>query len=422
MRLTNRAWAGEGCKLAALLLVAFTFVTLSATAMPVVKAGSVTMMQRGGVVTFGYELETEPGVVTVDIQTNGVSIGGQYLTDFSGDVNKLVGVGRHTFTWKPYKAWPGDNTVAGVTAVVTAWATNAPPDYMAVSLETAQTVRYYANAESVPFGVTNDMYKTDWLLMRKIPAANEAWRMGSPTNETGRYALREKARLVTLTNDFYIGVYPCTQRQYELIYGTRPSYFNNDAYYATRPVQSIKYNTLRGTAPTYDWPTTGFSVDSGSFFSLLRTHSGIQSFDLPGDAEWEFACRAGTGTAIYGSSLGAIACRGRTNDPGRDVDTTKGTAPVGSYEPNAFGLYDMIGNVWEYCRDWFAETTQDFDPLTGATASSGNSTGNNCRIGRGGAWYREEAVCRSAHRHPFDPTNPDKQCGFRIWCQARAVK
>jgi formylglycine-generating enzyme required for sulfatase activity len=406
--------------LAALLLVAFTFVTLSATAMPVVKAGSVTMMQRGGVVTFGYELETEPGVVTVDIQTNGVSIGGQYLTDFSGDVNKLVGVGRHTFTWKPYKAWPGDNTVAGVTAVVTAWATNAPPDYMAVSLETAQTVRYYANAESVPFGVTNDMYKTDWLLMRKIPAANEAWRMGSPTNETGRYALREKARLVTLTNDFYIGVYPCTQRQYELIYGTRPSYFNNDAYYATRPVQSIKYNTLRGTAPTYDWPTTGFSVDSGSFFSLLRTHSGIQSFDLPGDAEWEFACRAGTGTAIYGSSLAAIARYGK--DAGSDADTTKGTAAVGSYEPNAFGLYDMIGNIFEYCRDWFAETTQDFDSLTGATASSGNSTGNGCRIGRGGAYHRDASICRSAHRHPFSPGFGDPQCGFRVWCKAEAVK
>ena len=395
---------------------------MAATAEPVVKASSVTMTQRGDTVTIRYEIENEPGVVTVDIQTNGVSIGGQYLTHFAGDVNRLVDVGQHTMTWKPRKAWPGEKIVDGVTAVVTVWATNAPPDYMAVHLVAAETVRYYADKESVPFGVTNDMYKTDWLLMRKIPAANVSWRMGSPTTETGRFEKREKARLVTLTNDFYIGVYPCTQRQYELIHGDRPSSFNNNAYYATRPVQKIDYVSLRGATPTYDWPTTDFAVDPNGFFGLLRKLSGINTFDLPGDAEWEFACRAGTGTSIYGSSLAAIACQGRTQSPGADVDTTKGTDAVGNYEPNAFGLYDMIGNVWEYCRDWFQETTTDFDPLTGPTASSGNSTGNGCRIGRGGAWYRTSEFLRSAHRHPFNPPTADPQCGFRVWCKAEAVK
>lgn len=394
----------------------------AAAAEPVVKASSVTMAQSGDTVTIGYEIENEPGVVTVDIQTNGVSIGGQYLTHFAGDVNRLVDEGRHSMTWKPRKAWPGEKIVDGVTAVVTAWATNAPPDYMAVHLVAAETVRYYADRESVPFGVTNDMYKTEWLLMRKIPAANVTWRMGSPTTEAGRYEKREKARLVTLTNDFYIGVYPCTQRQYELIHGDRPSSFNNNACYATRPVQKLAYVTIRGATPTYDWPATGFAVDPNGFFGLLRKLSGINTFDFPGDAEWEFACRAGTGGAIYGSSLAAIACRGREQNPGADVDTTKGTDAVGNYEPNAFGLYDMIGNVWEYCRDWFQETTQDFDPLTGPTASSGNSTGNDCRLARGGAWYREDSVCRSAHRHPFNPSFGDVQNGFRVWCKAEAVK
>ena len=404
------------------ITAAIAFMAAAATAEPVVKANSVTMIQGDDTVTISYELESEPGVVTVDIQTNGVSIGGRHLTHFSGDVNRLVGVGRHTFTWKPYRAWPGNKITEGVTAVVTAWATNAPPDYMAVHLVAAETVRYYADKESVPFGVTNDMYKTEWLLMRKIPAANEVWRMGSPTNETGRTAKREKARIVMIPNDYYIGVYPCTQRQYELIHGDRPSTFNNNAYYATRPLQKIDYVSLRGATPTYDWPTTGHAVSPTGFFGLLRNLSGIKTFDFPGDAEWEFACRAGTATAIYGSSLAAIACYNRTQDPGTDVDTTKGTTPVGSYEPNAFGLYDMIGNVWEYCRDWFQETEQEFDPLTGPTASSGNSSGNGCRMGRGGAWYRDSSVCRSAHRHPFNPSNADKQCGFRVWCEAMAVK
>ena len=399
---------------------AIALMTAAATAEPVVKSESVSVAMSNDTVVISYELETDPGVVTVDIQTNGVSIGGRHLTYFGGDVNRLLDVGPHVMTWKPYKAWPGVKIADGLTAVVTAWPTNAPPDYMAVHLTATETVRYYANAESVPFGVTNDMYKTDWLLMRKIPAANVTWRMGSPTSETGRYEKREKARLVTLTNDFYIGVYPCTQRQYELIRGDRPSKFNNNAYYATRPVQSLAYNTLRGESPTYDWPTTGHAVSPTGFLGLLRVHSGIQSFDFPGDAEWEFACRAGTGTAIYGSSLAAIARYGK--DAGSDADTTKGTAAVGSYEPNAFGLYDMIGNIFEYCRDWFAETTQDFDSLTGATASSGNSTGNGCRIGRGGAYHRDASICRSAHRHPFSPGFGDPQCGFRVWCKAEAVK
>ena len=397
---------------------AIALMTAAVTAEPVVKSESVSVAMSNDTVVISYELETDPGVVTVDIQTNGVSIGGRHLTYFGGDVNRLLDVGPHVITWKPYKAWPGVKISDGLTAVVTAWPTNAPPDYMAVHLTATETVRYYANAESVPFGVTNDMYKTDWLLMRKIPAANVTWRMGSPTGEANRIANREKPRLVTIPNDYYIGVYPCTQRQYELIHGDRPSKFNNNAYYATRPVQSLAYNTLRGASPTYNWPTTGFSVDPAGFFGLLRVHSGIPSFDFPGDAEWEFACRAGTGTAIYGSSLDAIACYNRTQDPGAGVDTTKGTAAVGSYEPNAFGLYDMIGNIFEYCRDWFAETTQDFDPLTGSTTPNSS----NHRIGRGGAWWRDSSICRSAHRHPFSPGFGDPQCGFRVWCKAEAVK
>ena len=390
---------------------AMSFIATVATAEPVIKTGSVTMSQSNGTVTIGYELESEPGVVTVDIQTNGVSIGGQFLTYFSGDVNKLVGIGQHSMTWKPYKAWPGNKIVDGATAVVTAWSTNAPPDYMAVHMTATETVRYYATAESVPFGVTNDMYKTDWLLMRKIPAANVTWRMGSPTNETGRSATSEKAQIVTIPNDFYIGVYPCTQRQYELIHGDKPSYFSNSDYYATRPVQSVDYSTLRGATPTYNWPTTGSSVNSSSFFGLLRAHSGIPSFDLPGDAEWEFACRAGTGTAIYGSSLAAIACQGRNSSAAANVDATDGTDVVGNHEPNAFGLYDMIGNVWEYCRDWFSNTAS----LTGPDTAT-------YRVGRGGAWSRAASELRSAHRHQFSATYADKQCGFRIWCEATAVK
>ena len=110
-----------------------------------------------------------------------------------------------------------------VQAVVTAWATNAPPNYMVVSLTAEKTIRFYANAESVPFGITNDLYKTDEMVFRKCPAANVEWRMGSPVTpaESGRDATSEVPHYVTHGEDFYIGVYEVTQRQYERVRGQR---------------------------------------------------------------------------------------------------------------------------------------------------------------------------------------------------------
>lgn len=113
-------------------------------------------------------------------------------------MNRLVkdAAGTKTITWQPDKAWPGEFTDPGVEvrAVVTAWATNAPPDYMVVDLAAKSNVTYYACAEAVPYGVTNDLYKTTSLVMRKIPAGQVVWNMGSAGS----------AHKILISNDYYL--------------------------------------------------------------------------------------------------------------------------------------------------------------------------------------------------------------------------
>ena len=392
-------------------------------AVPVVDPSSVTMSQGGSSreVTISYRLTGEPAVVTIDIQTNGCSIGGENLWYFRGDVNKLVQPGEmlRKAYWRPDKAWPGHLVQSGVTAVVTAWATNSPPDIMVVSLVAPSNVMYYANAASVPNGITNEMYKTDYLALRKIPAANVTWRMGSPATpaELGRDATKETPHLVTLANDFYLGVYEVTQAQYLRIVGTNPSSFQYSPDFMTRPVEIANWNTIRGT--TYVWPDDGHQVDATSFVGKLRMFVGHEGFDVPTEAQWEFACRAGVGSALYtgeelsntkvSDNLEAISRYRQTGLVGgvngtlpstSDPADVGATARVGTYLPNGYGLYDMIGNVWELCLDWYGSY-----PSGSVTDPTGPESGSY-RVCRGGSWVNTDSICRSAFR-TYNDDRPD---------------
>lgn len=174
---------------------------VSANAAP--KVSNVTFAQdsiSSRKVTITYKLETEPAIITIDILTNGVSIGERHLTGFAGDANRVVSTGDvRTVYWYPDRSWP-DNKSDNAKAVVTAWATNAPPNYMVVNLTDGVT-SYYTSEESLPDGgLANDVYRTERMVFRKIPARGVTWRMGSPEGELGRQA-DEKPHLVTLTKD-----------------------------------------------------------------------------------------------------------------------------------------------------------------------------------------------------------------------------
>ena len=287
------------------------------------------------------------------------------------------------------------------------------------------------NTGSYPVRYTNQLpdlsdntCRTTELWLRLIPPGT--FTMGSPSNEVARYDGYDMAeRQVTITQMFYIGVFECTQRQWELVMENKPSYFYNITYYATRPVEQVSYNNIRGAGirAGAGWPTYGHKVDSNSFMGKLQEKTGL-TFDLPTEAQWEYACRAGTTTALNsGKNLTNTEQDAAMNEVGRywynggsdysqNCSPTYGTARMGSYLQNAWGLYDMHGNVWEWTLDWWGASTSS---STDETNPIGPNTGSY-RVIRGGSWDSGAYNCRSASRVTGNPSNISSHVGFRVLC------
>jgi len=273
---------------------------------------------------------------------------------------------------------------------------------------------------------TNDLYKTDKLVLRRIPKG---------TFEMGRATPPEIS--VTLTKDFYTGVFQVTQRQWELIMGEgeKPSLFKNPDYYATRPVESISYDNVRGatnSVPVIDWPETGSLVEPSSFVGMIRAKTGLTNFDLPTRAQWEYACRAGTTTYFNdGDASASVAGEdyytnawmnvlGRYKFNGGYVDnggtlvipvyatcgSEEGTATVGSYLPNAWGLYDMHGNLYEFCLNWYGTMEGGEDPKGGASGEY--------RLIQGGTWDSSGQNCSLASHSRAWPYTRHNMYGVRL--------
>ena len=155
---------------------------------PQVTACTVTQDAATHLVKATYTLD-EPAVVTFDVKTNGISIGGANLTHAYGDVHRVVEAGEHTLYWQADKAWHGYRLASDFSVV--AWATNAPPDYMVVDLVVKKGDRtYYTAPEQLPDGgVTNRKYKTDYLVMRRIPAKDVVFPMGYNAEAQYQYCL-----------------------------------------------------------------------------------------------------------------------------------------------------------------------------------------------------------------------------------------
>ena len=245
---------------------------------PVIKADSVTFSQNTTtrLVTIGYTLEETDAVVTVDVLTNGVSIGEENFANIDGDVNRRVAPGDHLIVWHPRASWP-DHVFTNneVSVEVRAWDVTIPPDYMVVDLASeVDRIRYYVSEKALPDGgLANDVYRTTKLVMRRIPASGNVWTMGSSASNTDGDGLltrtdsREKQHLVMMTNDYYIGVFPTTQAQHERVVGNNPIATTSANYNPLAPVMH-NYPSIRGE--DVDWPSTGHAVGSSSFLKKWR--------------------------------------------------------------------------------------------------------------------------------------------------------
>jgi len=316
-----------------------------------------------------------------------------------------------------FNRWAGDtNAVADISAVTTtvtiAGTTVLTPvyqplpmaanTYMIVDLTNSSTNGGITYTDDIPDGGWTDTYKTDKMVFRRIPAGT--FTMGSPTTEAGRLS-EETQHKVALTEVFYMGLFEVTQAQWNNLMGTWPSAYSNEDDRATHPVEKVSYATIRGSTNGAKWPSSS-AVDSSSFMGQFRSATGSATFDLPTEAQWEYACRAGT-TGAYAGTLGEMAAYSGNSDGSN-------TWSVGQLSPNAWGLYDMHGNVQEICLDWFAGdygSSAQTDPK-GATGS--NVMGLALRIKRGGAYNLASAYCRSAYRGNLQVTNLSANTGLRV--------
>jgi len=258
------------------------------------------------------------------------------------------------------------------------------------------------------------------IYLNAIPAGT--FTMGSPTGQLGHVMEEEQQRSVTLTKDFYIGVFEVTQRQWELVMGNRPSYFNDPMYYRTRPVERVSYYDIRedpkNAAISPNWPQSS-QAHRESFMGVLRAKTGMNTLDLPTEAQWEYACRAGTATALNSRrnlmdtqlcpNVAQVGRYRHNGDPFTHggVPPSAGTDLVGAYHPNAWGLYDMHGNVMEWCLDWWSS-------YSGAVTNPPGAESGSVRMLRGGSWSSTAQSCRSASRDCEWPSDRQHTFGFRV--------
>lgn len=244
--------------------------------------------------------------------------------------------------------------------------------------------------------------------MRFVLIPRGAFEMGSPVRESGR-GDDEWRHEVQISKPFYLSAFETTQGQYQQIMGKSPSFFA-----ASGPGKS---KVRPKEAPLH--PVENVSWDDAALFCEKLSASEDEKrrkrrFRLPTEAEWEWACRAGTTMAFYyGDHVGSNEANFNGFSPlgkGRPGPFLRMTWSGGGYKANAFGVFDMHGNVAEWCADWY---DADYYKKSPRVDPPGPSSGSE-RVVRGGGWTNTARACRSAARHHFAPDFAGYNIGFRV--------
>ena len=219
---------------------------------------------------------------------------------------------------------------------------------------------------------TSEFKSSAGVVMIGAPAGSST--LGSPESEDG-HRVWEQQREVTFVNDFYLGKSPVTQDQYEAVTGTNPT---DHEEIGDAPVDSVDWNS----ANEYCQKLTKLDREAGVL-------PDDWEYRLPTEAEWEYACRAGSSEPRHGEPQDVAWYHDNADEKPH---------AVGQKTPNPWGFHDMLGNVWEWCQDWFVA--------------------NSCRSVRGGSYFNSARFCRSAQRWGWIPNNPGRYCGFRLLAAA----
>ncbi len=221
--------------------------------------------------------------------------------------------------------------------------------------------------------------------------------MGSPKNEPGRYD-RETQHEVTLTQGLWLAETTVTQALWEVVMGDNSSSFKGE----TRPVEQVSWE------------------DAQRFIAKMNGMKPELQMCLPTEAQWEYCCRAGTSTPFYfGDQINSELVNFDGTEPynkGQKSEYQRQTVAVKSFPPNDCGLYEMHGNVWEWCQDWFGDY-----PVQPVDDPQGADTGSH-RVLRGASWLNDGRGCRSAYRNRRDPRHRNYGIGFRLALGHRAVQ
>jgi formylglycine-generating enzyme required for sulfatase activity len=227
-----------------------------------------------------------------------------------------------------------------------------------------------------------------------IPAGT--FDMGSSAGNWAPYygsSSTQPVHSVTISQDFFMGEHEVTQAEYQAMMGTNPSSFSG----VNRPVESVTWYDARAYC----------TARTAQEMALGNVPSGME-YRLPTEAEWEYACRAGTTTEFnVGADLYCADARFVYSFHSNSSCSSSSTVDVGGYSANAFGLYDMHGNVWEWCLDSYAG-------YSSGAATDPFVTGGSNRVLRGGSWTSNSGSCRSAYRNNFSPGGSGDGLGFRV--------
>ena len=308
---------------------------------------NVDAYQEGKNIIITYDTDKAGSVGDVYCSTDGGRTWGKPLRQVTGDVNKQVPAGSHRIVWdvlSEREKLSGANICFKVEV---------------------NSGRFTVN------GVSFEMVRVE----------GGTFRMGATSEQEADDWDREKPVHSVTLSSYYIGKTEVTQALWKAVMGSNPSYFKSD----NQPVENVSWN------------------DCHEFIRKLNALTG-QNFRLPTEAEWEFACRGGNNSRGYkysgSNNLGSVAWY--------DGNSGNKTHPVGTKAPNELGIYDMSGNVWEWCADWYG------DYSSGAQTNPTGPYGGSNRVYRGGSWNYDVGRCRSSNRDFYYPWIRDIILGLRL--------